>query len=143
MNYDMCMYYFDMFSVEKIIVLVCIYVFDVMIVVKFIVFVGFVMQMCVDIGYDGIIFLLEFLCEGCVFYDNLYFLCIVVGDYGFVVQKFVDLLVVGVICKDMLVFFIGLVEVEVIKLFLNIYFVLCVVYFNELDSYVMLCGLNM
>lgn len=141
-DYDFKINYFNIFMVEVVICDVIEINLNVVMIIKLIILVGFICDIKECLGIDNVIFFFEFLCEGCVLYDNLYLLCIVIGECFVCVECFVDLLKEGVIKQDILILFIDFIEVEVIKLFVNIYLVLCVVYFNEFDSYVESQGLN-
>lgn len=78
-------------SVEVVIRIVMEVNFDVVMIVKFMVFVGFIKDVKVCFGFNNIIFLFEFLCEGKVFYDNFYLSCIIVGECSECVEVFVKL----------------------------------------------------
>jgi len=91
----------------------------------------------------NVVFSFEFLCEGKVLYDNFYFVCIVVGDCGECGWLVVEVLCEVVFDVDVLVLFINSMEVEVIKLFVNIFLVMRVVFFNELDMFIVICGLDL
>jgi len=147
-NYDTQKNFFDTSAIEDVVTEVIKYNPDAVIIIKSTIPVGYTESIRSKFHCDNIIFSPEFLRESKALYDNLYPSRIIVGTDTMnarlmkAASKFANLLKDGALKDDIEILIMGVAEAEAVKLFANTYLALRVSYFNELDTYAEMKGLN-
>lgn len=141
-DYDSEQDYFNTSSIETVLSEIIEINREAIIVIKSTVPVGFTEKISKKLNLERILFSPEFLREGSALYDCLYPTRIVVGGNSDLAKKYVELVVDSTLKEDIPTIYTEYCEAEAIKLFSNTYLALRVAYFNEIDTYAEICGLD-